>query len=133
MVTETENNKTPRFRIFIVSLFFCFFYTVIIFRAYMLQIHGNEKLSNLATSQHNANLRVSPQRGTIFDRKGEILAIDVPVASVGIHPHQIQDKDQVIKLLAEHTSLNLKQLAEKLASTKKFEWIERRIPIDNGR
>ena len=133
MADNIKTYKTQRIKILVVGLFFLFFYGIIIFRSYQLQILGNSKINNLAKAQYNKNLTLSPQRGTIYDRNGETLALDILVSSIGVHPHLIGNKEQTTKILQKHTSVSSNKINKKLASKKKFEWIQRRIPLEKGK
>lgn len=131
-MSQKSDKKTQRIKIISTGILFGLFFCIIILRSYQLQILGNSKLNQLVETQYKTKLKLQPKRGTIYDRKGEVLAIDIEVASIGIHPHQIQDKKFVKKVLKKYTSLDSKTLNKKLHSSRKFEWIERRIPKENG-
>lgn len=124
--------KQTRFRILSIGVFFCLFFLVVIFRSYQLQVMGNVRLDKLVQSQYNAKILFRPKRGTIFDRNGNVLAIDVEVATVGINPKLIEDRQAAHAILLKHTNLTAKELDEKLASGKSYEFIQRRIPAEKG-
>lgn len=130
---QKNTNKIPFLKILLVSGFFVLFSVVILGRAYQLQILGNAKLNRLVKSQHKAKVVVQPKRGTIFDRHGNPLAVDILVASVGIHPHRIIDKENYIKMVGPFLTISKDVLRKKMSSQKKFEWLERRIPVEKGK
>lgn len=132
MFSKKSDNKKYRLRIFVLGFFFFAFSIVIYTRAYYLQYLENDRLNRLASSQYTKKLVVSPKRGTIYDRNGEVLAIDVEVASIGLHPHLIKDKVKIREKLLKHTGISAKDLDKKLNSSKRFEWIKRRIPRHDG-
>lgn len=124
--------KQTRFRILSIGVFFCLFFVVVLFRSYQLQVLGNVRLDKLVQSQYNAKIMFRPKRGTIFDRNGNVLAIDVEVATVGINPKVIEDPKAVHAVLLKDTDLTSKELDQKLASGKSYEFIQRRIPSEKG-
>jgi len=124
--------KKYRGNILFVQIFFGVFAILVFFRAYQLQILGNARLNHLTDTQYKAKFVVNPKRGSIFDRNGQPLAVDIEVSSVAIHPHQITDPAGVKSLLLKQTGASSSLIDKKLASTKKFEFIERRLPQENG-
>lgn len=124
--------KKSRFRILTIGIVFGVFFGIVTFRAYQLQILGNVRLQRLVESQYTTNITFRPKRGTIYDRNGDILAIDVEVATIAIHPGQIQDKNAVRAALLKHTDIKTAQLDKKLNSKRRFEFVQRRIPYEKG-
>lgn len=122
-----------RLRILMVGSFFGLFFCVILFQAYQLQVLGNVRLDQLVKTQYNTNIAFRPKRGTIYDRNGNVLAIDVEVASIAINAKQIENVQAVREILRKYTDISLKDLEEKLASGKTYEFIQRRIPLENGK
>lgn len=124
--------KKSQKRLVPIQAFFAFAFVIVLARAYSLQILGSERLEKLATAQYTAKLVSQPKRGTIYDRNGNVLAMDIRVSSVGIHPHKVTDTEAVRKILAEHTELKPEEINKLLSSEKKFEWVARRIPKVHG-
>lgn len=133
MQDRSKKFKIYRIKIALVGFMFFFFCCAIILRSYQLQILDNSKLKQLAKSQYNTKLIVSPRRGAIYDRNGEVLALDILVASVGIHPNQVRGDKGIKELLLKFTEITKKDLEKKLASKRSFEWIQRRIPLELGK
>jgi cell division protein FtsI (penicillin-binding protein 3) len=132
MADNDNNFVRSRQRIALVFCFFFVFFCGVVYRAYQLQILGTDRLNQLAQSQHVTRLIESPRRGTIYDRNGNVLALDILMTSVGIHPQQIEDKEKVRQVLLKNTDVTSLALDAKFSSSKKFEYIQRRIPLDNG-
>src|SRR3990167_7961634 len=97
---EWTSIKWIKLRILIISTFFVLFLGLILFRSYQLQIFENARVKNLARRQYQTTLPVQFKRGTIYDRNGNALALDVQVASVAIPPSEIEDKNQIVKELS---------------------------------
>ncbi len=124
--------QSIKLRIVVTSLGFVFYLVLLLIRSYQLQIPENDRVDNLANRQHHAKLAGAPKRGSIYDRNGQILAMDVQVASVAVHPHQFKGTEQDVVKLSKWSGLELSKLRQKLASKKKFEWISRRIQLEKG-
>lgn len=133
MTDHSKSLRAYRIKITLIGAVFFMFFCVIILRAYQLQILDNAKLKRLARSQYRTKLILNPRRGAIYDRNGQILALDVAVASVGIHPARITDKKKTVQILVKHAGVSAKELTARLHSKKKFEWVRRRIPLDAGK
>lgn len=124
--------KWIKLRILLTSLGFVVFLGLLLFRSYHLQVARNGRLFDLASSQYQAHLPAVAKRGTILDRKGEALAMDVQVASVGLHPQQVKNADQVSLQLSSLLKIPAEKIKAKLRSQKKFEWVARRISQETG-
>ena len=126
--------KWIKVRILMVSVGFVLFLTVLFFRTYQLQIAENDITRRVDENQYKATLPVKPKRGTITDRNGIVLAMDVEVASIGLHPKLIvsEKKEEVIKLLSKVLELPAKEITAKINSEKNFEWLARRIASEKG-
>ncbi len=132
MHEDELKTKKHRVKISLVGLVFVFFFLAITIRSYQLQILTNTRLDNLANSQYKTKLLVSPRRGAIYDRNGNVLALDILVSSVGINPHLVDNKLKAREIFAKHTGLTLAEIDKKLNSNSKFEWIRRRIGLLDG-
>ena len=121
---------------------------LVIFFAVALGITGKlgyEQLFNaskLESGALNARLReidIKANRGTIYDRNGDPLAISIASQSVYINPKLIrkedqrentekrQDKDEVIQSLASILEIDASEIEEKVKKDVSFAYIKRRI------
>lgn len=121
-----------KIRILVISLCFVVGLGLILLRSYYLQIAEDSRIHHLAQKQYNKTLPIYPKRGTIYDRNGEVLAMDVEVASIAMHPYLIENKPEVVKNLSLILSIPEKEIKQKLESRKKFLWLARRIPWEKG-
>ncbi|MDX0015965.1 penicillin-binding protein 2 [Sinorhizobium meliloti] len=70
-------------------------------------------------------------RPAIVDRNGQLLATDIPIASLYIEPRSIPDLDEAVeKLTAIFPELDAGELHSRLRSKDAFTWIKRQIPPD---
>ncbi len=126
--------KKIRIRIILSSLCFALFFTVIGARAFVLHLTPNQKLNNLAKSQYRQKIVVAPKRGTIMDRNGEPLAMDIEVSSIYAVPSVIDSPRTFAKTLAPLLEISEKNILEKIKDkNKKFVWIKRRINENDGK
>lgn len=120
--------KKVRFRIAFVGVFFFLLFLLIGGRAFELHLTDNEKLTHLAKNQYQRKVVVAPKRGTILDRHGDTLAIDIQVDSVYASPHMIEDPKAFAKEVAPLLGWSESKLYEKIDDKKKkFVWLRRRL------
>jgi len=97
-----------------------FAWCVLIGRLFFIQIIDAKTYQAKCNNQANLKKETKPLRGTIYDRNGKALTIDVVNFSIAAHPYLIRNKTE----LAMHLSQDLKGNAEKyqslLSSDKTF-------------
>ena len=69
-------------RIVVLALLLVAFAGAIVHKAYDLQVRQAAKLRAMAEEQYLRDIRLTPKRGTIYDRSGAELAVSVDVDSV---------------------------------------------------
>jgi cell division protein FtsI (penicillin-binding protein 3) len=105
----------------------CFCFSAILARVFYLQMIDGERLSSLARGEYEGIIEIQPRRGDIYDQKGTKLAATIEVASLYANPAKVADKNTVAAKLAPLLELDAAALREKLASSKPFVWIKRKI------
>ncbi|RKY38369.1 MAG: penicillin-binding protein 2 [Candidatus Omnitrophota bacterium] len=77
--------------------------------------------------QYRVACKVEPQRGNIYDRRGNKLAISLQTDSIYASPRQIKDKVKVAQLLSAFLDIDEQKLISKLCSDRSFVWIKRQV------
>lgn len=90
ILKTTINNKKP-LKITMIFLLFCLFLLVI--RLSFLQFIEGDKLSRMASSQQTSTRTIQPNRGTIYDVKGKLLAVSAEVDTVSVNPKNLKNSD----------------------------------------
>jgi len=80
-----------RVRILLVGVCFVLVYLALVSRAYYLQVYSATKWQTLAARQHKKKITLTPQRGAIFDRNGEALAVSLVANSVYVNPTELRN------------------------------------------
>jgi len=122
-----ESKERLKFRIIMIFMFFFILFVALISRAFQLQVLSGQKLKKLATRQHTTVLQLQAERGIIYDRNGEKLAISIMADSVCADPSKIIDPAATSRRIAEMLHLNYQDVFKKLSSPKNFCWLARRI------
>ena len=109
----------------------------VVHRAWQLQIVEGASLREMAEDQYLRDIRLSPKRGTIFDRHGAELAVSVDVDSVWANPRELRraghDPTVVAAQLAALVGADADSLGRRLASDRYFVWVQRRVtPQQSG-
>lgn len=114
----------------IVSL--CFF--IVTGHLVILQFVQGKELSEKAYKQQVKNQILSPNRGTIYDSKGEILAQSIPVDTVSLNPGKVRYANNKLvpnEVIAEGLSnifgLTYEEMIEKVESKKSVVIIAKKV------
>jgi cell division protein FtsI (penicillin-binding protein 3) len=125
-----EEKKWLRFRIATLMSLFLVFFLALITRAYQIQVLNGQNLKARADRQHTTTLRVESERGVIFDRNGEKLAVSVMSDSVCADPSKIEDLRGTAAKLAAVLDVDREGLLKRMSGAKNFCWLARRITPD---
>ncbi|HEU4334080.1 MAG TPA: penicillin-binding protein 2, partial [Candidatus Eisenbacteria bacterium] len=115
-------------------------FSAIIFRLYDLQIAGHESYRRDRENQSRGWSDQRRPRGTIFDARGDALAISVPVSSVAAAPSRIAKPEEAAAALAPPLGIDKADLVKLLTKTRTgpdgqarlsdFVWLRRRVPAE---
>ena len=94
-----KNGKEANRRILKRTVFLMLFFGIVTFlilvgRLWYLQVIQHDELEEMAIEQQTSEQSVTAQRGTIYDTKGNVLAISSTVYDVIISPKAITEKQE---------------------------------------
>ncbi|HOG17210.1 MAG TPA: penicillin-binding transpeptidase domain-containing protein [Syntrophales bacterium] len=124
--------KWLRFRLGALFALFFLFFVALTSRAFQLQILAGQTLKNIAVKQHTKTLQLQPERGIIFDRNGEKLAVSVAADSVCADPAKVAQPATAARQLAAVLDTDAAAFSKRLTGSKHFCWIARRISADQA-
>ncbi len=101
---------------------------LIVGRAALIQIVHNPRLENMARRQFQSKVLIRPRRGSILDRNGEPLAINMESNSLAANPKKIKNRALLARLLARATDVPYAKIYQKLSEKREFVWIKRHLP-----
>ncbi len=118
----------------VLCLFFLLFFSLIL-RLSFLQVISADELAEKGSSQQLREIPVEAERGRIFDRNGNVLALSVSCDSVYARPTEISaDKAAAIaSALGDILGKDEKSILKKLTSGRSFEWIARKIDEERAK
>lgn len=124
--------KGVRVRIRVIGVVFVLAFALVAYRAFDLQVLQGAQWDERAERQHQKVIPLTPQRGTIFDRNGEELAVSVNVDSVYAEPRNIEDRHAAALSLARVLDLPVKTVTAKLKGNGGFVWLKRQVTPGQG-
>jgi cell division protein FtsI (penicillin-binding protein 3) len=118
----------PRTRKFIVLSGLTVIYCVLATRATQLHIspYSKNMLQTLADRQYHRQIKLSPYRGAIFDRRSQPLALSVKKPSFFVRPKAFNPTENQIRQLAKITGLPLSKIRAASAKNSYFAWLIRK-------
>lgn len=129
---RTQNN-CDKFNLFLkrgktveVILYLCFAFLV--GRLVFLQIVMYDKYSKLAGKIQYTEKSIPAQRGNIYDRNGNILAMDIPARTLYIDTRHVEDRQRTIKLLSSILKIPESEIEEKFS--EKYPRIKRKLSVE---
>jgi cell division protein FtsI (penicillin-binding protein 3) len=122
-----DHEKWIRIRIRLTAICFILAFGFIVARAFQLQVLGQDRWEKKAARQYQRTIPLIPQRGTIFDRAGQELAVSVEVDSLYVVPAKVVDPQRTARLLADALKMPLPGVRAKLKSDKSFLWLKRQV------
>jgi len=97
------------------------------FRAFSLQVLHHDQFEKRARQQYQRIIKLPPQRGTIYDRNGEELALSTAVDSIFVDPQLVTDAEGTARSLATALSLPYGVVKSRLQLKKRFLWLKRQV------
>lgn len=132
MVRNTTIKAPSVWRRHVVLTLMIFAFAVLALRVVQLHTEENERLRVQGDKRYLRAVKISPQRGRILDRNGQVLSVSTPVDSLAAEP-DIFCTNQLLWLpMLETIDLayeNVRQNCEKFADAS-FMYIKRQLPPD---
>ena len=96
-------------------------------RCVWLQWLGASRYATLALKQQRVTQTLPSRRGTIMDRHGRTLAMNVDAPSVFANARRIEDKRGISVQLAHLVTRDARMIEQRLARDKDFVWVARHV------
>jgi cell division protein FtsI (penicillin-binding protein 3) len=115
-----------RTRILWVGGVFVALFGLLVARAVDLTVLRGPDFARRATKQHRETITLVPQRGTILDRRGDLLATSLDVPSIFMRTKQMTAADGArLPQLAKAMGMPVSTLKGKLGGGQPFVWLKR--------
>ncbi len=132
MSMAADSKQRLKFRLATLLAIFFILFIALLSRAFQLQVLSGEKLKTLAKRQHITTLPIHSERGMIYDRNGEKLAMSVLADSVCADPTRIVDQAKTARQVAAILNLDEETVMKKISGPKSFCWLARKIPPEQA-
>ncbi len=96
-------------------------------RLFDLQIVHHQEFAEQARKEQIKVIQTLPERGTIYDRNLEKLAVNIPSYSLYARPERISDPQKVAQELSAILDMKNSELLRKLQREKVFVWLKRKL------
>src|SRR6266581_3689341 len=93
-----------------------------------LQLFRHSEYMARAQRQQQRVIEITPKRGSIYDRNMHPLAMSIPVDSAFAVPSELADEQLATRLLSGVLGIPDVVLEGRLASSRSFVWIARKLP-----
>ncbi len=101
-------------------------------RLVYLQVFQRDAYVQRAARQQQRRTEVSPQRGIIYDRNGQELAMSVQVDSVYAVPAEVPDQANTATILARVLGADAEEILARMKAQKNFAWVARKIDAETA-
>jgi cell division protein FtsI (penicillin-binding protein 3) len=108
-------------------------FAIVLGRLVQLQVLQAAELSVKADRQHQRSVTVEGARGSIYDRRGKVLAMNMEVPSVFGVPASLDNPSGVARDLARVLRVRADEIEKKLRQERNFVWIARKVDPEQGR
>lgn len=105
--------KRIKLRTLFIGGLFLLFFIIIISRLFWYQVWNRDFWLDLAQATWSTEQEIPAKRGTIYDKNGEVLAMDAPAYNVVLNPKVIQTLRTNEKLVEKHIDVE-RLIVEKL-------------------
>ncbi|MEO5718402.1 MAG: hypothetical protein ABIR29_07500, partial [Chthoniobacterales bacterium] len=122
-----------RTRCALVCVFFALLFSIFSYRLIYLQLVMHKYYSQLAAEKNVGRNVIPAERGAIYDAGGEVLAQNVPVATVVADGTLITNAAALVPILARSLQLSPNEVAEKIASHRPYIVLKREVPDADAR
>lgn len=130
-VVAPVSPKTHRRRLLILLVVTLSVFGAVLARVVQLQTTEGESLRQAGEAMWTRNTTIKAQRGTIFDRNGDELAISVPTTTITVNPRHVDDPIGTAALLAQVLGLDADREAELAAAmadrSRGFVYVQRQV------
>jgi cell division protein FtsI (penicillin-binding protein 3) len=108
----------------------------VLFKVARLQTAGGEALRVAGSEQWSRTTALAADRGSIFDRNGEELAVSIPAYSISVNPKLVRDAPATTQVLTSMLQLDPDESAslEAALAAKEtgFRYVRRQVPMTVG-
>lgn len=126
-MSSTDRRGASKVRMAIIGLVVVFAWLGMGYRLFEIQVVRADELANEGLSQRLVTREMAPQRGKIFDRNGNLLAMTVEAQSLFAVPKQVTEPLWVAQQIGGLLGVDSDELYHRLTSDKDFVYVKRQV------
>ena len=118
-VERTRN----RLRVLVAAIFVLACFSILIYRLWVLQVERYQGFSERADQNRISLVPITPKRGNIYDRNGEVLARSYRDYTLEVVPGQIRDIDAMIEAVNQVipiSSLDIRRFKQRMGMNTRY-------------
>ena len=123
---KPDRSRLERRRLIVGAVCFLWFICIAA-RLYYFQVIQYVDMESRAQRQRQRVIEVAPQRGVIYDRQMNPLAMSMDVESVFAVPSELSEPQKSASRLAASLSLDADDLRDRFQASRSFCWVKRRV------
>jgi cell division protein FtsI/penicillin-binding protein 2 len=127
---ESFDNERFFGRLIFASSVFTVLIFLVLYKFFNIQVIHGKELSEVARKQRIRKVFQEALRGSIYDRVGRELTVNLQLASVYAVPRKIKNKKKVAKVLSKNLNLPYSFVFNRLKRDKLFVWLKRKVKKD---
>ncbi len=125
-------NKSIDSRLRILAIILIAWGGIIVVSLWYMQVVKGEGYSRKAARNRIRLVRISPPRGTIFDRNGVVLADNRPSFDVMVNPTEVEDREKLIRSLGDILDISPEILSRRMDTFRERPFEPVRLAADIG-
>ena len=131
-----KKKKAPdarhEWRMLALEIFFLCFGLLVVARLIYIQALRRGKYQTLAKVHHLSSIPLPAQRGLIYDRHQNILALNEACVSIGLDLRLVKSRAAYAEKLSPLLHESIASLREKMSGDRSFVWLRRRVDPDQA-
>jgi len=129
----TNYNKIAHRKKIVIVFFACTaMMAALLFRLIYLMVWRSDYYSGKATELHERERSIKAARGRILDRNGIVLAENKTVCTVSVIHNQIEDEDEVVRVLSEELGVSEEYVRKRTEKYSSMERIKSNVDKETG-
>lgn len=122
--------KHIKYKTFFLVAMMVTVWSVLVIRIFFIQIVNGKEYQQLCRKQVENKIELKPKRGTIYDRNGKPLTINIDQYSIAAHPYLIKNKQQFAHKIADYLDIDPEKYLRKIQSSNTFVLLEKEVSFD---
>jgi len=131
-VSEQNAVKVSHARLIVLAVVLTIGFLAIIVQLVRYQVVEHDAIVEMAKTQRQETLKLSPPRGLIYDVNGQCLAMNTTQWDISVSPSLVFEKEELAAELSPLLGLPRDEIYAVLTAEQTWSWLRRYVPQDAG-